>query len=227
MSHPLKASTCLDSLLHLDSGRSVMLLSVLEWATILICPGLRCFLGRGTFSANTGSVLGKLGFSVTYLVLCTALWDELMDIPPPPLRGTNSPLCSSYTQESLHRGNTKYMSVERMKERMTFPGFQNRSVTYPGRRTGLGTRRMTPLLTGCVNFCQVINSLLRSFLICKEGQGLRSLLCYTFEGFTVYEPMRWAHPAPTPFLLMPQESSPGPLGDPSCSSAQKMKPSSG
>lgn len=100
MSHALKASTCLDSLLHLDSGRSMMLLSVLEWATILICPGLGCFLGCGTFSANTGSVLGKLGFSVTYLVLCTALWDEFMDTPPPPLRGTNSPLCVCPTHKN-------------------------------------------------------------------------------------------------------------------------------
>ena len=38
-----------------------------------------------------------------------------------------------------------------------------------------GTRRLTPLLTDCFNFYQVINSLFYSFLNCKEGQGLRSL----------------------------------------------------
>lgn len=183
MSHPLKASTCLDSLLHLDSGRSMMLLSVLEWAAILICPGLRCFLACGTWNIQCWHWISP-GQARILCHLSGPLYSPLRWVDGHPSSSTErhqlSFVCLSYTQESLHRGNTKCMSVERMKERMTFSGFQHRSVAYPGRRAGLGTRRVTPLLTGCVGFCQVINSLLRSLLICKEGQGLRSLLCYTF-----------------------------------------------
>lgn len=58
MSHSHKCSSCLGSLLPLASERSVMLLPVVGWTTILICPGLSCFLGCGTFNTNTGSANG-------------------------------------------------------------------------------------------------------------------------------------------------------------------------
>lgn len=166
MSHPHQGRTCFDSLLHLDSERSAMLL-VLGGSTILICPGLKCFLGCGTFTANRWSV-------------------TLSGPLPSPLRWAGGyPLLlhkrhqlTSPTQVILH---TRILAQRKHKIPVCWKNdFPWLSQQVWGSKAGLGIRRLTLLLPGCVHFFQVIHLLLHGFLICNEGQGLRSLLCYIF-----------------------------------------------
>ena len=125
----------------------------------------RCFLGWEAFSDKTESVPGTWDAPSPSRILWRALWFALMAPPPPPLPNHISLVCSPYTLESLCRGNTKCVSADRMKEWMTFFRLLEQ-VCHLIRK---GTRRLTPWLTDCFNFYQVINSLLYSFLNCKEG----------------------------------------------------------
>ena len=125
----------------------------------------RCFLGWEAFSDKTESVPGTWDAPSPSRILWRALWFALMAPPPPPLPNHISLVCSPYTLESLCRGNTKCVSADRMKEWMTFFRLLEQ-VCHLIRK---GTRRLTPWLTDCFNFYQVINSLLYSFLNYKEG----------------------------------------------------------
>lgn len=229
MSQAPKGNTCLDSLLPLDSGIPAMFVLGLGWTTILICPGLRCSLGVG-HSVLTLGLSRQTEMLSLCLVRCAALWDQLMNSQPLLLHQGHqlmSPTLLVLHTRILPQRKDAICIFWKNEERLTCPGFSELVCTWPGKRTSLRIRRLTQLLSGCVNFCQVIHWLLLNFLVYKEGQGVEvstvpSLL--HILGFYCIGTNEVIPPCPDSFHF--DATGWSLLGGLSLNAVQKMEPSS-